>query len=189
MKNCVAALAATVLAAFSASSVAQTVTVYHADGSATEREATVLQVTDAQALGPWLWSQPSRGADVTLNTSVDMRDPTTNESIDAAAPGQEVDISTFFNRLDSLEVPLEDLVGRVFVTAIIAPTLGIQTVLQIPVEPDDGNVVCYGIRTTISNGAPLGPFPLIGANRIPGVATADDTARILRRIEAAGAPR
>lgn len=171
------------LLAFSASSsLAATATLYYADGSTAQRDVAITPLTQRD-LGPVIGGA-TRGADITLNTSVLMTDPANNfEEIVSAAPGQEVSFTTRFNRLDSLEVPFPDLVGRLLITGIFAPTLGVQSIIQIPIEADDGNIVGIGVGATIPVDAALGPFPLVGLNRITGFATAEDTAITARLVD------
>ena len=114
-----------------------------------------------------------------------MRDTVMFDNINVANPGQEVNFSTFFNRLDTLEVPFPDLVGRILITGIFVPTLGIQSIIQTTIESDDGNLIGIGINSTIPIDAPLGPFPLVGLNRITGFSTTEDTAITARLIAAA----
>lgn len=184
MINIARALLGAFLLAVGSSAWADTIILYYADGSTAERplnHSTQSMPDLASALG----GASRGGADITLNTSVEMRDTVMFDNINVANPGQEVNFSTFFNRLDTLEVPFPDLVGRILITGIFVPTLGIQSIIQTTIESDDGNLIGIGINSTIPIDAPLGPFPLVGLNRITGFSTTEDTVITARLIAAA----
>ncbi|MEM9384492.1 MAG: hypothetical protein AAGA68_05480 [Pseudomonadota bacterium] len=185
MKHCARLIGILLALALSAPSFAQTIILHFADGSEATRAPALadIDLADLPASAHTL-----SGADLVLDTQVLMRDGQTLEEIVSAPPGAEVNFATRFNRLDSLEVPFDDLVGRVFVTAVIAPTLGVQVVIPIVIEADDGAIVGISVNASIPAEASPGPFPLIGLNRVVGFTSAEDTAVLVRFVDEAMSP-
>ncbi|MEL7451199.1 MAG: hypothetical protein AAFN78_18440 [Pseudomonadota bacterium] len=167
------------LALFSSLASAETVTLYFADGTTAQREVTISKIDKDAAM----MQLADRGiGGISLSTTVRMSETVDFQEIVAAAPGQEVNLSTRFTALGQLDIPFQALVGRVFISALIAPQLDIFEVIQIQLEADDDNVIGYGRNVVIPAGAPNGPFLLVGLNRIAGIATTDNTATLPRLI-------
>ena len=172
-----------VLALFSSLASAETVTVYFADGTTAERDVVISKIDKDAALMQLV--ERGVGA-VPLNTSVSMLNSNNAEEILVAAPGQAVTLTTRFTAIGDLGVPFQALVGRIFISVLIAPQLDILEVVQVEIEPGDETVIGYGRGTVIPTGAPSGPFLLVGLNRITGIPTTDNTATLVRFV--AGGP-
>ncbi len=181
MKKLVLLTSAAVLALFSLHATAENVTLYYADGTVAERQAQVYDVVDVTQALPK--GERGAGLQVTLDSFPIMQDPNQGfAEIFVAQPGQEVNLTVRFNALGSLEVPFSNLVGRSLVTIVVAPTLKIQRVITITIEPDDDNVVGIGVNETINPLVNNGPFLLLGINKIPGISTLNDIGAAVRVI-------
>jgi len=96
---------------------------------------------------------------VTLDVWEEIKDADTREPVSEVYPGQEVVLYCYFNRLDSLEVPFDQLIGRE-ITAyyILFGALKYKYNWSLTIDPDHGGLVGMGVYYTVPNDAPAGKF-------------------------------
>jgi hypothetical protein len=96
---------------------------------------------------------------ITLDVWEEIKDADTRDPVSEVYPGQEVILYCYFNRLDSLEVPFKQLIGRE-ITAyyILFGALKYKYNWSLTIEHDHGGLVGMGVYYTVPNDVPTGKF-------------------------------
>ncbi len=136
-----------------------------ADGRLWAREATPVTAAEARAAA-------SEGVAlvVTLDTWFAMEDLLSGNQVTTVSPGQDLILWTYFNRLDSLEVPFTDLIGRdMYAGFKLIGTLNLTTWFRITISDQDGGLVGLGTGYAVPVDAAEGFFGAGGGNLISGL--------------------
>jgi len=112
-----------------------------------------------------------KGKIVTLDVQEEIWDSNTMEPISEVYPGQEIILWCFFNRLDSLEVPFDQLIGR-DITAYftLLGALNYKYNWALTIEEDHWSLGGMGVGYyTVPNDAQAGRFLYFTRAKISGL--------------------
>ena len=153
---------------------------YYADGSVEEAEAEPLLASEEAELE---LEADLGGQVVTLDTQTIIRNSITGYDISVARSGQSIVVGTNFNPLGQLEIPIEGLVGRRFIIAVMVPQAGIRERYLRTISEGDAGLVGVARETRVPRDAPTGDFVAYGTNHVSGLVEVNNLDVVDLRIQ------